>query len=75
MKKLILALIAAGSMATANAQSQSILLYGDLGLQTVRMQNLDKTTNWNASPGIGYQFNHNWTVGYSIELGTKCDER
>ena len=55
MKKLILALIAAGSMATANAQSNSILLYGDLGLQTVRMQNLDKTTNWNASPGIGYQ--------------------
>jgi hypothetical protein len=69
MKKLILALIAAGSIATANAQSQSILLYGDLGLQTIRNSDLSKTTVWNASPGIGYQFNHNWTLGLSISWG------
>jgi len=69
MKKLILALIAAGSMATANAQSSSILLYGDLGLQTVRNADLYKTTNWNASPGIGYQFNHNWTLGVMLSWG------
>ncbi len=70
MKKLILALLAAGTLTTANAQEpRSILLYGDLGLQQVRHESLTKTTNWHASPGVGYQFNHNWTVGVNISWG------
>ena len=28
-----------------------------------------KTTNWDASPGVGYQFNHNWTLGLAISWG------
>lgn len=70
MKRLILALLAAGTVITANAQEpRSILLYGDLGLHTDRMANLNKVTDWNASPGVGYQFNHNWTVGGTISWG------
>ena len=71
MKKLILALlVAAGSIATANAQEpKSILLYGDVSLNSVRHDNLVKNTNWDASPGVGYQFNHNWTLGLSILWG------
>jgi hypothetical protein len=70
MKKLILALLAAGTIATANAQEpHSILLYGDVSLNSVRHSTLTKTTMWNASPGVGYQFNHNWTLGLNISWG------
>ena len=75
MKRLILALLATGTLATANAQEpRSILLYGDVALSTVRHADNpagpgvgpDKTTYWQATPGVGYQFNHNWTVGGNI---------
>lgn len=67
MKKLILASLAAGAIATANAQEpRSILLYGDVSLDQMRHTSLMKTTNWNAGPGVGYQFNHNWTVGVNL---------
>ena len=70
MKKLILALLASGTIATANAQEpHSILLYGDVSLSTARNANLIKTTTWDASPGVGYQFNHNWTLGLAIMWG------
>ena len=70
MRKLILALLAMGTIATANAQEpKSILLYGDATLATNRDATLYKTTNWDAAPGIGYQFNHNWTLGLMISWG------
>jgi hypothetical protein len=70
MKKLILALLTVGTVATANAQEpRSILLYGNVGLHQVRAANLDKTTTWTAAPGVGYQFNHNWAVGGAISWG------
>jgi hypothetical protein len=70
MKKLILALLAAGTIATANAQEpHSILLYGDATFNTTRNTDLSKNTNWDATPMIGYQFNHNWTVGLKISWG------
>ncbi len=71
MKKLILALlVAAGAITSASAQEpKSILVYGDVNLQTIRDASLMKTTMWDASPGVGYQFNHNWTLGLSISWG------
>lgn len=66
MKKLILALLAVGTIATANAQQNSILLYGDLGLHTERDANLAKFTMWDANIGVGYQFNPHWTVGLNL---------
>jgi hypothetical protein len=71
MKRLILALITAGTLATsANAQEpKSILLYGDINLTTNRAPDQVKTTDWDAMPGIGYQFNRNWTIGASIGWG------
>jgi len=72
MKKLILALLAMGTIATATAQEpKSILLYGDLGMHTDRNSSLGQTTQWNANIGIGYQFNHNWTLG--LRLGWMQD--
>ncbi len=70
MRKLILALLAMGTIATANAQEpKSILLYGDVSLQTIRDAGLNKKTNWDVTPGVGYQFNHNWTLGLNISWG------
>ncbi|MES2701804.1 MAG: hypothetical protein V4649_04150 [Bacteroidota bacterium] len=67
MKKLILALLTAGTIATANAQEpRSVLLYGDVNFNTDRQPSLVKLTDWNVSPGIGYQFNHNWTLGLAL---------
>ena len=50
MKKLILAFLTVGTIATANAQEpRSWLLYGDLNLNTVRDSGLNKSTVWDAS--------------------------
>ncbi len=80
MKRLILALLTAGSIATtANAQEpKSILWYGDINLHTVRDSvntttgnagRVQKTTNWNITTGVGYQFNRNWTLGMMLSWG------
>ena len=70
MKKLILALLAAATVATANAQEpHSLLLYGDGTLGTTRNSDLSKNTNWDANIGVGYQFNQNWTLGLSVMWG------
>ncbi|HXS37384.1 MAG TPA: outer membrane beta-barrel protein [Flavipsychrobacter sp.] len=64
MKKMLLSLIAIGTIATAQAQRGSILLYGE-GYYTSDNQDNGsaKTTSWGVSPGIGYQFNEHMTVG------------
>ena len=64
MKKLILGLIASASIMTANAQAGSWLLYGNVGLSSTS-SGLASTT-WTLTPGIGYQFNDNWTVGINL---------
>lgn len=75
MKKLILALLAMGTIATANAQEpKSILLYGDLGMHTNRDANVGQTTQWNSNIGIGYQFNHNWTIGLKLMWGQDAEK-
>lgn len=83
MKKLILALLAVGTLGTANAQEpRSILLYGDLGYHSDRhTDNLntlsspgDKLTMWDVNAGVGYQFNHNWTLGAHVMWGQNADK-
>ncbi len=70
MKKLILAFLAVGTIATANAQEpKSLLLYGDLNVNTTRDSVLNKTIQWDATFGLGYQFNAHWTVGGNVSWG------
>lgn len=79
MKKLILAALAVGSIATAQAQKAgSILVYGNIGvsrnvtttddgiLGTPDVDNID--FGFNFMPGVGYQFNKNWTVGMNLGI-------
>jgi hypothetical protein len=65
MKKLFLTLLASCSLIAANAQSHSWLLYGNT---TVLADNSYARTEWTLSPGIGYQFNDNWTVGVNLSF-------
>jgi len=66
IKKSFLTVLAACSLLAANAQEKSILLYGNA---TYSGDNIDygsyKTTetHWGAMPGIGYQYDKNWTIG------------
>jgi hypothetical protein len=67
MKKLILAFLTVGAIATANAQEpKSLLLYGDLGYNTVSDSLLNKHYIWDVTIGLGYQFSPHWTVGGNI---------
>lgn len=67
MKKLILALLAVSTIGAANAQKNSILVYGNTGFSTSKTDNGGgtemKSFNWNVNPGVGYQFTDNITVG------------
>lgn len=66
MKKLILSLLACGSIAAANAQAGSWLLYGQAAINaTSNDENAatSNTINWKVTPGLGYQFDNHWTLG------------
>jgi len=69
MKKFLLAIIALGSMATANAQEHSWLVYGNVGFASDKLANKDNVITWNANPGVGYQFNSHWAVGLNLGWG------
>lgn len=67
MKKLVLALAAVASVATANAQSW--LVYGNANF-TTQVQDADnKTLSVSVNPGIGYNFNEHWAAGVTGSFG------
>jgi hypothetical protein len=85
MKKILLSIIAAGTVVTSQAQAPkegSILVYGNIGISTIK-SDYDpgiagstaiteyKVTTFSVNPGIGYQFNRNWTVGINFGLSTQ----
>lgn len=75
MKKIILALLTTCSVAAVNAQTNSILLYGDLGVErnsTDAGSNMGTTTRttWDFMPGIGYQFTRHVTLGLQGGYGS-----
>lgn len=65
MKKLLLSLLACGTVVAAQAQAGSILVFGDLGIHTTAdtAKEPNRTFAFNITPGVGYQFNKNWTAG------------
>lgn len=84
MKKVLLAILAVGAVATAQAQKAgSILIYGNAGYSAYKETDDDglpgtadvvnKNRMWNFSPGIGYQFNKNWTVGLNFGIGMNTE--
>lgn len=77
MKKLILAILAVGSVAAANAQKNSILVYGTAGVNTDNSDRPGQTntyTDWHIMPGVGYQFTKSMTVGLQGGFWSQHDE-
>jgi len=87
MKKLFLAIIAMGSIAPVKAQAPkdgSILIYGNIGFSSSKTKDdpgtagatvaESKESSFNINPGIGYQFNRNWTAGLNIGYSTGKNE-
>ncbi|XZF13023.1 porin family protein [Chitinophagaceae bacterium MMS25-I14] len=63
MKKLLLSLVAVASIATANAQQGSILVYGNVGINSTKNTDKSNDLQWNINPGVGYQFTQHITAG------------
>lgn len=65
MKKILaLTIVMAGLAVSATAQKGSVLVYGDVIVTSKKNQ--DGNFKYNVldiNPGVGYQFNDNWTVG------------
>lgn len=72
MKKTILALSVLISVVTSvSAQKGSILLYGNLGFHSQKQTDGNKHSTFTFLPGIGYQFNDNWTMGLNLGYQTE----
>jgi hypothetical protein len=69
MKKLFLVLLAAATVGSASAQPNSWLLYGNVNFSSETDPAKTVTNQWNITPGIGYQFNTNWTAGLNLSYG------
>jgi len=71
MKKIILSAILLGSAAIgANAQANSVLVFGNVGIGASKDAAETKHLNFNINPGIGYQMDDHWTLGLEGGFGT-----
>ncbi|HMI07675.1 MAG TPA: outer membrane beta-barrel protein [Flavobacterium sp.] len=79
MKKLFVVL-ALAMVSFANAQKGSILVAGNIGFSTQKMEansgtnNETTNNNFSISPKVGYQFTDNWTAGLEVGVGTSKNE-
>lgn len=78
MKKIILALLAVATIGTANAQKNSVLVYGNIGINSNKADNGNgneyRNLNWNVNPGVGFQFTDNITVGLQGGINSQFTE-
>src|SRR5258705_971895 len=75
MKKVLVAALALVSLTqAAKAQKGSVLLYGNLNVTSTKDENDSKSSEFSVAPGIGYQFNDNWTAGVNLGVNGSKDE-
>ena len=70
MKKIgLLLLLAAMGMIENNVQAQSntLLVYGNVGFDSQK-NNGSTINSYSVAPGVGYQWNDNWTGGVNLNL-------
>jgi hypothetical protein len=68
MKKIFAIAVATLIAGTLFAQKGSILVYGNASMTSSKDDAKNKTTVSQRMPGIGYQFNKNWTAGLAFDL-------
>jgi len=75
MKKVLVAALALVSLLqAAKAQKGSVLLYGNLNVNSTKDANDSKSSEFAVMPGIGYQFSDNWTAGVNLGINGSKDE-
>ena len=76
MKKIFI-IVALAMVSFANAQKGTILLAGSVGVEGTKNTvgtNENKSTTFNFSPKVGYQFTDNWTLGVEASIEGSKDE-
>ena len=64
MKKIAVSMLILTSVAyTSQAQKGTLLVYGTLGINSVKDPEDNKHTEFSINPGFGYQFSNKWTAG------------
>lgn len=68
MKKLIVSLLfVVAGIGGTRAQSNTLLVYGSVGFDS-RKTGSSTVSSYNISPGVGYQWNDNWTGGLNLNV-------
>ncbi|WP_159467646.1 outer membrane beta-barrel protein [Dyadobacter sp. 3J3] len=67
MKKVVLSMMFTLAGIAAQAQSNSILVYGGLGINSSKSSADIKTNSFSFTPAVGYQWNDHWTGGVNLK--------
>jgi hypothetical protein len=70
MRKILLVVIVVIFFSQANAQKGSALVYGSIEYQSQKTVSGIKQNAFEFVPGVGYQFNKNWTVGVTGNISS-----
>jgi hypothetical protein len=70
MKKVLMIVMLAFPGITAQAQSNSLLVYGNLEINSSKSGAGVKTNKFAFSPAVGYQWNDHWTGGVNLRTET-----
>lgn len=69
MKKFIAsAIMLACAFTSAHAQKNTLLVYGNLDIASAKSAAGIKSSSFGLSPGLGYQWNDNWTGGVNLNV-------
>ncbi len=69
MRKILWSLITVAALCEySQAQEGTILVYGNVGYNSTKPAGEDATNSLSFNPGVGYQFDDNWTVGANLGI-------
>ena len=69
MKKIIFSLLfILTGIGSVQAQRNTLLVYGTVGFDSYKNAGSTSVNSYNVSPGVGYQWNDNWTAGVNLNL-------
>ena len=68
-------LLAVASVVGVRAQSNTLLVYGNVSFDSQKLNNSTTVSAYNVSPAVGYQWNDHWTAGVNLGLtGSKLTD-
>ena len=58
----------------SSAQEGTVLVYGNVGYNSTKPAGDEATNSFSFNPGVGYQFDDNWTVGANLGLSSESQD-